>query len=108
VLARETSVVTGYGWTYEGPFGARIRERYDGAVGVSPHEPGRAWARGTARYEIAWPEATVVAEARLDLRSDAGFYHVVVDVAAEELGDTPEGFGRSERRFERTIPRDLQ
>jgi predicted acyl esterase len=108
VLARETSVVTGYGWTYEGPFGARIRERYDGAVGVSPHEPGRAWARGTARYEIAWPEATVVAEARLDLRSDAGFYHVVVDVAAEELGDTPEGFGRRERRFERTIPRDLQ
>jgi predicted acyl esterase len=108
VLDAETRVVTGYGWAYDGPFGARIRERYDGAVGVSKHEPGRAWARGTARYEIAWPEATVVAEARLDLRSDADAYHVVVDVAAAELGGAPAGFGRRERRFARTIPRDLQ
>jgi predicted acyl esterase len=108
VLGRETRVVTGYGWTYQAPFGARIRERYDGAVGVSPHEPGAAWAHGTARYEIAWPEASVVTEARLDLRSDADAYRVVVDVAAEELGDAPGGFGRLERRFERRIPRDLQ
>jgi putative CocE/NonD family hydrolase len=108
VLERETRVVTGYGWAYEGPFGARIRERYDGTVGVSPQEPGRAWARGTARYEIVWPEATVVTEARLELRSDADAYHVAVDVFAEEVGDAPEGFGRRTRRYERTIPRDLQ
>ncbi len=55
---------------------------------------------------IAWPEATVTTEARLDLRSDADTYFVVVDVVAEEDGES--GIGRVERHFERTIPRRLQ
>jgi len=42
------------------------------------------------------------AEARLDLRSDATTYHVVVEVDAEAGGE------RIERRFERAIPRRLQ
>jgi hypothetical protein len=57
---------------------------------------------------LRWPEAGCATEARLDLRSDADAYHVVVDVIAEELGGAPDGLGRRERRFERTIPRRLQ
>ena len=78
--------MTSYGWRYESEFGARVEERYDGAVGVSTEDPSRAWARGTTVYRIVWPEAEVRTEARLDLRSDAEAYHVVVDVVAEELG----------------------
>jgi hypothetical protein len=80
-----------------------VEERYDGAVGVSTRDPGDAWAKATARYVIRWPEVEVATEARLDFRSDAEAYHVVVDVIAQELGE--EGIGRHERRFERRIPR---
>ena len=104
--ARKTSVVTGYGSVYRSSFESAIEEHYEGEVGVSHRQPGKAWARGAARYRIAWPEATVATEARLDLRSDATTYHVVVDVVAEEEGES--GIGRIERRFERTIPRRLQ
>ena len=41
--------------------------------------PQHAWARGTTVYRIAWPEAEVRTEARLDLRSDAEAYHVVIE-----------------------------
>ncbi len=101
----EARAVTSYGSDYEGAFGARIEERYEGAVGVSPGDPAKAWARGAARYRIAWPETTVETEARLDLRSDVEAYHVGVDVVVEEVDGE---LGRVERRFERTIPRRLQ
>jgi len=104
--ARETRVVTGYGSTYTSSFGARIEERYDGEVGVSTEDPGAAWVHATSRYRIAWPEGVVATEARLDVRSDATTYHVIVDVVAEEEG--VEGIGRIERRFDRVIPRRLQ
>jgi putative CocE/NonD family hydrolase len=105
VLGRETEAVIGHGSSYDTTPQAHVEEQYDGRVGVSTLDPGRAWARGTARYRVSWPEADVVTEARLDLRSDADAYHVVVEVLAEELGDA--GIGRRERRFERTIPRRL-
>jgi hypothetical protein len=108
VLARERSAVVSHGSAYDGEEGSRVEERYDGGVGVSTADPAAAWARADARYEIRWPEAHCVAEARLDLRSDADAYHVVVDVVAEELGGGSDGIGRRERRFERTIPRRLQ
>jgi uncharacterized protein len=103
--AAETRAVTSYGSDYDGPLGARIAERYDGTVGVSPNDPAQAWAHGSARYRIAWPETAVETEARLDLSSDADAYHVVVDVVVEEADGE---LGRVERRFERTIPRRLQ
>jgi hypothetical protein len=106
LMGRETRAVTAYGYDYDAPFDARVTERYEGSVGVFTDDPGRAWARGTSRYEIRWPEATVVAEARLDLRSDANAYHVVVDVVAEEGGEGE--LGRVERRWERIVPRDHQ
>jgi len=104
--ASETRIVTSYGFVYRSDFDAQVEEHYDGEVGVSTRNPGDAWACATSRYRIAWPEAVVATEARLDLRSDASTYHVVVDVVAEEEGDG--GIGRIERRFEREIPRRLQ
>ena len=50
---------------------------------------GRPGARVGARttvYRITWPEADVRTEARLEVRSDADAYHVVVELVAEELG----------------------
>ena len=109
LLAGETRAVTSYGWRYESEFGARVEERYDGSVGVSTDNPALAWAKGTTVYRIAWPEAEVQTEARLDLRSDAEAYHVVIDVVAEEIGSEAETAGiRHEQRFERIIPRLLQ
>jgi predicted acyl esterase len=104
--AEETRVVTAYGSSYDARFDARVEERYDGAVGVSATDPADAWARATATYRVAWPEATVATEARLELRSDVDAYHLAIDVVAEEEGGR--GLGRVERRFERTIARRLQ
>jgi predicted acyl esterase len=103
VLGRETRCVISHGSDYEAEEVARVEERYEGAVGVSTRDPGEAWARATARYVSRWPEAEVVTEARLDFRSDAEAYHVVVEVIAADLGEG--GIGRHERRFERRIPR---
>ena len=110
VLGRERRAVVTHGSSYDGDEGARVDERYEGAVGVSTVDPGVAWARATSRYVIHWPEADCATEARLDLRSDADAYHVVIDVVAEELGEDGGvvGIGRRERRFERSIPRRLQ
>ncbi len=111
-VGRQTRAVTAYGSEYEAPFGAKVRERYEGVVGVATSNPGRAWARASARYDIAWPEATVSAEAHLDLRSDAEAYHVVIEIVAAEhpegVEDAGDGIGHVERRYERTIPRRLQ
>jgi len=109
VLGRERRAVVSHGSSYDGDAGARIDERYEGAVGVSETDPGAAWARAKSRYVIRWPEADCVTEATLDLRSDADAYNVVVEVVAEELSDDEAtGIGRRQRRFERTIPRRLQ
>ncbi|MFN8222373.1 MAG: CocE/NonD family hydrolase [Gaiellales bacterium] len=104
VLERETKCVISHGVDYDGDLGSRIEERYEGEVGVSTVDPGRAWATASASYRVRWPEADVRTEAHLELRSDAAAYHVVIDVIAEEEGGE---FGRRERRFERTIPRNL-
>jgi len=109
VLGRERRAVVSHGSSYDGEAGARVDERYEGAVGVSLTDPGEAWARAKSRYVIRWPEADCAAEATLELHSDADAYHVVVEVVAEELSDDePTGIGRRQRRFERTIPRRLQ
>ena len=104
VLAREVRCIVSHGVDYAGDLDARVEERYAGEVGVSTTDPGDAWALGTASYRITWPEAEVLVEARLELRSTAERYDVVIDVVAEER-DGP--FGRRERRFERSLPRRL-
>ncbi len=108
VIGGETRAVTGSGSDYDGPFDARIEERYEGTVGVSRDDPGNAFARGRAVYRLAWPEADVRTDAHLELRSDRDAYHVVVELEVEELGADADAaaFG-CRRRFERTIPRRL-
>ena len=71
-------------------------------------DPALAWARATTVYRITWPEADVRTEARLEMRSDADAYHVVIDLVAEEIGPAQGGEPfRRERRFERRFPRHL-
>jgi predicted acyl esterase len=106
VLGRETRAVIAHGSRYEAELGSRVEESYEGTIGVSQVDPGQAWARARSRYVIHWPEADCATEARLDLRSTAEAYHVVVEVAGEALSGS--GIGRRERRFERVIPRRLQ
>jgi predicted acyl esterase len=106
LMGHETRAVTGSGSSYLGEHDARIDESYEGSVGVSTHDPALAWARGRTVYRIEWPETTVRTEARLDLRSDAGAYYVVIELVAEEEGAA--GIDRHERRHERTISRRLQ
>ncbi|MDH3292864.1 MAG: CocE/NonD family hydrolase [Acidimicrobiia bacterium] len=85
VLARETTVTTRYGDRYEGRHGAVISEDYQGQLGVSTIDPGRAWARGTATFEVAWPEVRVRTRSRLDIRSDRESFEVVLELRAAEL-----------------------
>lgn len=105
VLGRETRAEIAHGARYEGACGSRVSEDYEGACGVSTADPGNAWARARSAYRIGWPETECLTEARLELRSDARSYYVAVDVVAEEASG---GLGRSERRWERVIPRRLQ
>jgi predicted acyl esterase len=105
VIDRTTRAVIGSGSDYDAPFGARVSERYEGEVGVSALDPAHAWARGSTHYRVAWPGTDVTADATLEVRSDAGAYHVSVELIVEEAGDG--GLGRRERRWERVIPRRL-
>jgi predicted acyl esterase len=105
VLERRSRAAVSSGAVYTAPFQARVTEQYEGEVTVSAIDPARASATGRAIYRIGWPEAEVVAEARLDVRSGADAYHVVVDVTVEETGEA--GIGRRERRWARTISRRL-
>ena len=78
-------------------------DRYEGTVGVSTNDPGHAFARGVARFEIRFPEATVVSECRTELDSDRDAYMLRIELLVGE-----DGQDRSTRRWERRIPRDQQ
>jgi len=104
VLGRETrAVVESFGTTEAEDERPRFREYYGGTVAVSTEDPGRARAEGKAAFTIEWPEATVGTEARHAVRSDAGAYHLELELDVSEDGET-----RWSRRWERTIPRRLQ
>ncbi len=103
VLGRRTSAVIDHGSRYPGEHGAAVAEHYHGEVAVSTTDPGDASAHATARYEIAWPEATVSSEAHLELRSDRDAFEVTVELDVHD----GEELLRS-RRWYRHIPRRLQ
>jgi hypothetical protein len=101
VLGRETRVVTRYGGEYEGTHGARIADAYDGTLGVSTRDPGRAWARGTVSLAITWPGIdTCRTVSTIDVRSDANAWHVAIELVATE-GDREVG----RRSWRESIPR---
>ena len=60
-------------------------------------------ATAGAEHELTWPEATVRSESRTLLRSDPEEWHLEIEL---EVFDGDERIAR--RRWERTIPRDLQ
>jgi hypothetical protein len=65
--------------------------------------PGIASVEATTESEVAWPEVTARAVARLELRSDAASY--LFDLALEVFeNDRP----IASRRWERVVPRMLQ
>jgi hypothetical protein len=104
VLRRETRAVVRYGGPSEPTDGApAIVQWYDGTVGVSTDDPGRAFVDSSATYELRFPEATVRSGSRLRIESDSDAYHVRIEVDAGE-GDEV----RWSRRWERRIPRNLQ
>ena len=95
---------TGYGGRKDaGEDTFAYRDRYEGVVGVSPEDPGVAFADGEGEYEIAFPEATVRTTSRVRLDSDAETYRLTIELRAFE-----DGTERFHKRWERTIPRELQ
>ncbi len=80
VLGRQTKVSTRYGGTYEGSRGAVVTDDYQGQLGVSTVDPAQAWARGSASFEIRWPEVTVRTASTLSVRSTGDRFEVELDV----------------------------
>ena len=70
-------------------------------VGVSTDDPGRAWVDASSSYVLAWPEATVSADVRSRIESDANAYRVRLEIDASENGEV-----RWSRRFDRRFPRE--
>ena len=101
-LARVTTARTRYGATYEARFGGRVTDLYSGEATVSIVEAGHATAGGTVRFDIAWPEAAVTVESRLQVRSTAEDYCVDIELDAYESGVVV-----AERRWSRRFPRRL-
>jgi predicted acyl esterase len=100
VLARETRVVTRYGSTYDGNHGASVSDDYRGELGVSTIDPANAWARGTARFEIRWPETSVTTAATLSVRSDHERFETEITLTVTEDGQP-----FAERTWTSVVPR---
>ena len=102
VLARRTTVTTGYGGPSTIRDGGRANERYDGEVGVMVSEPAHGWATATTRYELTWGEGACAVEARLRLVSDAAAFTVDIELDADL-----DGAAHAPRTWHRRIPRRL-
>jgi uncharacterized protein len=86
VLARCSRAVIDHGGTSKGTHGARVTDRYEGQVEVSLLDPGRSSASARCRFEIAWPEVTCAADARMEIASDAERFEVTIDLEVTEDG----------------------
>jgi uncharacterized protein len=86
ILARETRVVTRYGGSYSGEHGAVVTDDYRGELGVSTVDPANAWARGSASFEIAWPDVTARSEATLAVTSTANHFDVTIELVVHDHG----------------------
>jgi hypothetical protein len=103
VLRRERSVEIDHGGERGLAGVADSRDRYRGRIGVRWDEPGRCEATGEAWLELGWPEAKVRAASRCTLRSDDTTWSLAIEF---EVFDGEERI--AERRWERTVARDLQ
>jgi len=95
VLQRETRVHSRYGGDYAGSDGTKVSDLYEGSLGVSTVDLSQAWAKGTSRFELTFPEVgTCTAEATLNMRSDREWFYVDIALRAEQNGELV-----SERRW---------
>ncbi len=78
-------------------------ELYGGTVSVSTRDPGSAGSVSEAGFVLRFPEATCESHVTIELRSDAGAYHLAIDLTVSE-----DGVERGRRHWERSIPRDHQ
>lgn len=105
LLGRERSVEIDHGGIRGGDGNpeVKIEDRYGGEVRVRWDRPGIASASGGVSFELSWPEATVRTASRGALRSDETTWYLELELEVSENG----GVIRT-RRWERTLPRDLQ
>jgi hypothetical protein len=100
VLRRETSCVVDHGSTYQ-ESGVTCTDHYVGRVTVNT-ETFAQQMRGSSSFTLDWPEATVTSRAELEvIATDSAFE---VDLRLE---CTDDGASFADRRWQRTIPRDL-
>jgi predicted acyl esterase len=102
VLARERTVAIDHGGVRGRTGLADSSDRYWGEIGVRSHEPGNCRATAGASLELGWDEASVRTDSRATLRSDPENWHLTIEL---EVFDGNERI--TERRWERTLPRDL-
>jgi hypothetical protein len=101
-LTRVTTARTKYGGSYAGRHGGQVTDSYEGEVAVNIIDPSVAWAGGTVRMAIDWPEASVVVESRLHVGSTVDEFRVLLDIEASESGQLV-----AARSWTRTFPRRL-
>lgn len=103
VLGRTRSVRIDHGGVRGRTGPVETLDAYEGEIVVRWDEPGIAQARASGTFQLGFPEATVRTESRGTLRSDASTWYLELEL------EVFEGDGRiAERRWERTLPRDLQ
>lgn len=102
ILRRITTARTSYGGHSSIRDSGTADELYAGEVGVSTVDPANSWVTATTRYELAWPEATCLIEARLQMNSDTETFQVTIEVDAKL-----DGVEFAKRQWKRVIPRRL-
>lgn len=102
ILRRITTARTSYGGHSSIRDAGTADELYAGEVGVSTVDPANSWVTATTRYELAWPEATCLVEARLQMNSDSETFQVTIEVDAKL-----DGVEFAKRQWKRVIPRRL-
>ena len=104
VAGKQTRAVVRYGGSSKADDVApSIEQWYGGEIGVSLEDHAHAWVDAKTTYTLAFPEATVFAEVRGRIDTDAEAYHLRLEIDTAE-----DGVPRWSRRFERRIPRKLQ
>jgi predicted acyl esterase len=81
---------------------ATVRRRDEVRAGVVPHDPARAFAESSTDVQVAWPEVTARAVARVELRSDAESFAFDLRLDVYENGAP-----LRTRRWESSRPRGL-
>jgi hypothetical protein len=78
-------------------------ELYGGTVSVNRDQPGRSRSVSEGRFLIRFPESECESHARMTIQSDAGEYHLQIELVARENGAE-----RGRRTWDVRIPRDHQ